>query len=360
MKRLRHLIVLAALILGITILCVAETAPKSTNFAKGNTVNSAETKKPKNPLFDTVVGDEYRQTESAVEYNNVYISGNFAMERVSITDEAAKDYAQIINNIADKLPKKVNIYSIVIPTSSEFYGPVGVYTDQTSGIKTVYENLSERVIPINAVKPLYAHADEDIYFRTDHHWTQRGAYYVYEEFAKASGKNIAPLSSFEVSLKECTGSLADFTKGTYGETLIRSNPDMMEKFSAPTYTAGAAYNDMYMQEFIRTLAAVYQSSNGYISFIGGDNPLSVFTTNVKNGKKLVILKESFGNAFATWALNNYSEVYVIDVRRFNSNGNPFNLKKFYDFVKYDDLVIINYPVSVTSSKTREYLSEFIK
>lgn len=360
MKRLRHLIVLTALILGITVLCVAETAPESTNLSKRNTANSAQTEKVKNPLFDTIIGDEFRQGEDAVEYNNVYISGNFAMERVSISNEAAKDYAKIVNNIAAKLPKKVNIYNIVVPTSSEFYGPENVYTNQTEGIKTVYENLSSRVIPINAVKPLYAHAGENIYFRTDHHWTQRGAYYVYEEFARVSNKEVPPLSSFEVSFKECTGSLADFTKGTYGETLIRSNPDIMERFSAPTYTAGAAYNDMYMQEFIRTLAAVYQSSNGYISFIGGDNPLSVFTTNVKNGKKLVILKESFGNAFATWALNNYSEVYVIDIRRFNSNGNPFNLSDFYDFVKYDDLVIINYPVSVASSKTREYLSEFIK
>ena len=33
-----------------------------------------------------------------------------------------------------------------------------------------------------------------------------------------------------------------------------------------------------------------------------------FKTNVNNGRKLVIIKESFGNAFATWALNNYNYV----------------------------------------------------
>ena len=202
-------------------------------------------------------------------------------------------------------------------------------------------------------------AGESVYFRTDHHWTQRGAYYVYEEFAKVSGNSIAPLSSFKVIYDSCVGSFANFGKGTYAETMCRNNPDILEKFIMPTVTAGAAYNDMYMKEYLRPLQAVYESTKGYTAFIGGDNPLSVFTTNVGNGKKIVILKESFGNAFATWAMNNYSEVYVIDVRKFNQNGRPFNLKAFYDFVRYDDLVIINYPVSVTSSGMRGNLSDFM-
>lgn len=310
-------------------------------------------------LLDTVVSNSRRKTGEIFRYNNVSIVGTYGMMTEYPTSTYVESYARALNLIAATAPVGVNIYNILVPTSCEFYGPEGVYLDQTTFIKNVYAELSERVIPINAVKTLDAHADEYIYFGTDHHWTQRGAYYVYSEFAKEKGMEIAPLSSFSARYGTLVGSFANFAKGTHCETVLRANPDAFEKFLIPTVTAGAAYGDMYMQKYLRPLSAVYESTNSYSAFIGGDNPLSVFTTNVSGGKKIVILKESFGNAFATWAMNNYSEVYVIDVRQFNSNGNRFKLKEFYDFVKFDDLVIINYPVSVTSSAIRSYLREFI-
>lgn len=311
-------------------------------------------------LTDTYVDDTYRLSGSAANYGNVYVAGNFGMERLLIPNDAAKDYAGAVNQIAANLPEQVNVFDIVIPTAAEFYGPQNVYTNQTAGIRTVYENLSERVTPVNAVRPLYNHAGENIYFRTDHHWTQRGAYYVYREFMEIKGETVPPLSEFPVRYGNYAGSLAGFAKGTYGETILRANPDCMERFLAPHYTAGAAYGDMYMKNYTRSLSAVYGDTNSYMAFIGGDNPLSVFTTDVGNGKKIVIMKESFGNAFATWALNNYSEVYVIDIREFNSSGKSrFNLREFYDFVHFDDLVVISYPVSVASSAMRGYLRGFI-
>ena len=123
--------------------------------------------------------------------------------------------------------------------------------------------------------------------------------------------------------------------------MLRANPDTIEKFIPFHYMDGAAYKDMYMTQHISHLNAVYPNVNSYLAYIGGDTPMAVSTSDIGNGKKLLILKESFGNAFATWALNNYSEVYVVDVRNFNKAENEFKLSDFYDFVKYDDIVIIN-------------------
>jgi hypothetical protein len=39
------------------------------------------------------------------------------------------------------------------------------------------------VIPVDVWSALNAHKNEYLYFRTDHHWTQRGAYYAYTAFA---------------------------------------------------------------------------------------------------------------------------------------------------------------------------------
>ncbi|MBE7012066.1 MAG: hypothetical protein E7415_05280 [Ruminococcaceae bacterium] len=310
-------------------------------------------------LTDTVVGDTHRLSGPTAQYGGVYIAGDYAMEKVSIPETSAQNYAAIINMFGDALPKSVGIYNIVVPTSSEFYGPSNVYCNQTEGIKTVYKNLSERIIPINAVKPLYEHAGESIYFRTDHHWTQRGAYYAYKELMDVKGETAPPLSDFPLKTGTYTGSFASFARGTAGEGIIKSKPDTIEIFAAPKFISGASYNDMYMKSFNRSVSAVYQSTSSYMAYLGGDNPLTVLTGSAGNGKKAVVIKESFGNAFAPWLLNNYSEVYVVDVRKFNTAGQRFKIKEFYDFIKFDDLIIINYPVSVSSSGIRTHLLNFI-
>lgn len=308
-------------------------------------------------LSDTYVGNTYRFSNPAASYKNIYLSGNFGMEKLSITDSAAKSYASAVNHLASAMPDNVNIFCIAVPSAAEFYGAPNVYTNQTAGIRTLYSNLSDRVIPINIVKPLYNHAGENIYFRTDHHWTQRGAYYAYREFMEIKGETVPEIWTYPVTYGSYVGSLASFSKGTAAESILKGSPDSLEKFSAPNYVAGASYNDMYMKNYKSSLRAVYENWNTYTSFIGGDNPLSVFVSNCQSGKKLVVLKESFGNAFSTWALSNYSEVYVIDVRKFN-NGTRFNLKDFYNFVHFDDLVIINYPGAISSSSIQNYIRKF--
>ena len=50
---------------------------------------------------------------------------------------------------------------------------------------------------VNIYDTLMSHNDEYLYFRTDHHWTALGAYYAYEEFAKAKGVKPLPLSKYE-------------------------------------------------------------------------------------------------------------------------------------------------------------------
>ena len=212
-------------------------------------------------LKDTVVGDNHRLSGSATAYNGVYLNGNFAMERVLIPDDAATYYAAIVNKFGEVLPDNVNIFNIVVPSSSEFYGTSEVYTNQTVGIKKIYENLSQRIIPVNAIKPLYAHADEGIYFRTDHHWTQRGAYYAYEALMNIKGEEVAPISDFPVKTGKYTGSFANFSKGTLGEKILRANPDTIEIFSTPKFTAGASYKDMVMKSYNRSVALspVYQT-----------------------------------------------------------------------------------------------------
>ena len=100
-----------------------------------------------------------------------------------------KRYAEIINQYQQAL-EGVNVYNMIVPTSAEFYLPrrFSKYSSsQKDSIDYIYSCLNENVIPVDAYSVIKEHTNEYIYFRTDHHWTPRGAYYAYSAFAQALG-----------------------------------------------------------------------------------------------------------------------------------------------------------------------------
>ena len=312
-------------------------------------------------LQDTYITDEYRLSGSIAQYGSIYTVGGYAaMEKLWYSDSNCKNYAGVVNAIADALPE-VQIYNIAVPTITEFYGPRSLYTNQIEGIKTIYENLSDKVMPINAVKAMWEHADEKLYFYTDHHWTQRGAYYAYRAFIENKGETLPEIWEFPKNdYYSFVGSFPSYMRGTAGASAIRSHPELLERFMPVVEYTGANYHDMYLSRKLSDSQVVNPNDNSYCTFINGDQPITHYITSVKNGKKLVIVKESFGDAFATWAVNNYEEVFIVDPRKWNGfggNWQEFNLRTFYDNVcQFDDLIIISYPGSTTSSMRQAILN----
>lgn len=334
-----------------------------TALAEKNEFNS---QRAINPIKQSgfVVGDDYRMAYNDVEkIGSLYVVGNVGFENLSISDHAAREYAGLVNNLAKEVPN-VDTYLVLIPSGSEFYSPKEIFRDQTSSISKIYDLVSKDIIPINAVEPLYNRANEKIYFMTDHHWTQRGAYYAYKSFLDSKGENIDIIDSFETSNNyDFVGYWADFLysfEGTNKLDKITRNKEMLERFMPKVWCEGMIYNNQYLDECVDIIPAVDPNVNAYITFIGGDNPVAVFNTSVDNNKSVCILKDSYGDAFATWALNNYSTVYIIDPRHTNGmygmGGGEFKLSKFYERTGFDDLIILNYPGAVESVGYRYGLS----
>lgn len=307
-------------------------------------------------MTDTYIDDTYRIDGNYAQYNGVYVVGNeAAMELLYYPESNCTSYAKVINSLSDALPS-VQVYNVVVPTMTEFYGPEELYTDQIKGIRTIYKNLDEKIMPVNVIKEMWPHADEHLYFATDHHWTQRGAYYAYRAFIHAKGEDIADLSEFpQDNASDFIGSWSHNLNGTPGEAVLKNNAETLERFMPIVEYTGAVYLDMYLKDKWRDNKIVDTQIDDYTTFLGGDMPIIKYKTSVTNGEKVVIVKESFGNAFATWAINNYEEVYVIDPRQWNGFGGAsdrgeFNLVEFYNEVcQFDDLVVVSYPGSATSN-----------
>lgn len=312
-------------------------------------------------LQDTAITDEYRLSGNVERYNGVYlVGGKVAMEQLGFPEENCVLYAGVINEIANTLPN-VKVYDLAVPSISEFYGPKEVYTDQISGIRKIYENLESSVMPVNAVKEMWAHADEKLYFYTDHHWTQRGAYYAYKAFIESTGEEAPDLSMFPKNDSDTfKGSWLAAMRGTAGADALSANPEPLERFMPIVNYTGSIYSDMYMTERAGKSEIINVNDNTYTTFIYGDQPLTHYNTSVKNGKSLLIIKESYGDAFATWSINNYENVYIVDPRYWNDFGghnNPFKLQTFYSEVaSFDDLLVVSYPGSAASSMRQAILN----
>jgi hypothetical protein len=59
--------------------------------------------------------------------------------------------------------------------------------------------------------------------------------------------------------------------------------------------------------------------NSYSVFIHGDLPICKMESTHKNGRKICLVKESYGNAFAPFLTNNYEKVIVVDQRSYKGN-----------------------------------------
>lgn len=231
-------------------------------------------------------------------------------------------YAEIINKYKASLGN-VNVYNMVVPTSVEFYLPkkYSKYSSsEKESIDYIYSCLSPDVTPIDAYSKLAEHTDEYIYLRTDHHWSPLGAYYAYTAFCEALGMEYHLITDYTEKVKDgFVGSLYGYTN----DITLANAPEQFHYFLPPdvTYSVQTYYYDTLAPKNGGALFHEYvEGANCYGMFLGADAIHTKITTSTKNGRKIVVFKESYGNAFVPFLVNNFEEIYVIDIRYFGTNA----------------------------------------
>ena len=114
----------------------------------------------------------------------------------------------------------------------------------------------------------------------------------------------------------------------------------MEYFLPPVNTTAtasdtdAAMSDGYGIQVINTETT---SSNKYLAFIGGDHGVIKITTDAQSDRSIVVIKESYANAFVPWLCANYKTVYFVDPRQMD-----VNLASFVKTNAIDEVLFLNY------------------
>ena len=270
------------------------------------------------------------------------IVGDSGYEYYNFSREVADQYIGMLNHTAQKLEGSAQVYDMVVPTSMDIILPESFRQNlNTSSQKDAIAYISGSLSPSIQSVPIYdtlkAHADEYIYFRTDHHWTALGAYYAYRSFAELKG--ISPVELSQCERKEFSGFLGAFYSDTNKNPALTQNPDTVVAY-VPPGTIKMQYTDREGNTFDWPLisdVSNWAASSKYSTFIGGDNPYTVIqNADLTDGSSCLVIKESFGNAFIPYLAANYQTVHVIDYRYWNGN-----IPEFVNSNNIQDVLFLN-------------------
>jgi len=186
----------------------------------------------------------------------------------------------------------------------------------------------------NGYTTLYAHRDEPIYYRTDHHWTTLGAYYGYAATAEALGLTPQPKESFRPV------TVSDSFFGTvYSSSGVRwVKPDTMERWVPDSGVTLTRYDSPE-----GTVSPVYDESrlevkDKYSYYLGGNVSRAVIETG-HGGGKLLVLRDSYADCELPFFFAHYAEIHVLDLRYFRQSVSEYASGE--DF----DAILVSYSLS---------------
>jgi hypothetical protein len=294
--------------------------------------NPKKVQAPEDSNLDSAAQKAYLEGFEEFDAGSVLIL-NGKIYTTNSGDPAISPYfAKMLNVYADTLRGKARVFSAVAPLSSA-YIPLKSYERYAqrneATLQAIQTNLNPGVYFADVMGEMNQHYNEYLWYGSDHHWTGLGAYYGYVAFCKAAGITPVPLSSMEK--KERKGFLGTLYELTRDQS-VRDNPDQVETYIPPGIETKAVYYNAYDFKYPQ-LSKVFCNSPSYSSFICGDTPLMKITTNVKNGKKIAVVKNSMGNAFVVYLISHYEQIYVVDFRY-----SKHNLLKIMKDAQVDDLV----------------------
>lgn len=262
------------------------------------------------------------------------------------------NYAEDINAYKEALGKDINVYSMVLPTSVSYYLPEN-YLDLVESEKDDIDSIEKHlknVTNVDAYTALLRHKKEPIYSRTDHHWQPLGAYYAAEEFAKEAGVDFADISKYKKHvLSGYVGTMYGYTKSS---TLLE-NPESFIYYEPETSVEVEQYSTSFTNP-VQTELFVnpdYLDNSSYYLIFGMDDNIRHVKTKCKNGRNLVIFKDSYGNALLPFLTSSFENIYLCDIRYFDLNA-----ASFIRSVKATDVLFAMCTYSAVGIN-REHLSE---
>jgi hypothetical protein len=272
------------------------------------------------------------QTERVLvkqENNGIYFGkSGYLLEEFEKPGEQFHKNLNSIQTFTNKA-KDITSYLLLAPTSVEIYKEklplhASSYSEKEI-IDMAKRQIEDSLGFIDVSNTLLSNKNEQIFFRTDHHWTMRGAFYAYHAASKAMG--LTPFEMEEFSIDKVS-------KDFYGTYYSKANlhdikPDQIEVFQPKfdmtykvLYEDGKGSNTLYDRAYL-------SEKDQYALFLSGNHSLVKIQSDIQNGRKLAVIKDSYAHAFIPFLANHYEETHVLDLRYYH--------KSIYEYLKDNEI-----------------------
>ena len=268
---------------------------------------------------------------------------------IKTVNKVAEIYTEQGIRVASALPPQ----SVGVMVEPEYLEKMNC-ADQAEISTYILNGLSDQVYTVDTVPLLRAHNDEYIYFRTDHHWTALGAYYVYEALCKELDMEPAPLENFEVwDQGRFQGSLywkAPRTNALTEDNVYAYNPpgDLTTRISKD---GGSGFEWTVLTDMTKS-----DVSTKYMTFLaGGGQMVKIVNNDLPDAGNCVIIKDSFGTCIAPFFTQNYHTLYVVDYRYYNKNMSTI-VRSF----EIDDIIFLPNLGATQTTSVNDLLQKYTK
>ena len=291
------------------------------------------------------------------QIGSLYLNGDSAYELYYFSEKAVRAHASLLNTVQAMFPK-VKLSAMIVPNS------FGVILDPkvqeklaSSGMDQAiaysYSLMDKRVNTVNVFDALSAHKKEYIYFRTDHHWTQLGAYYGYQEYCKSMGYSTKPLSDYQkLDFPEFYGTFYFFMNRPES---LKGHPDQVTAYQGSMNSMQYTDSKGNLQEGkLINDASQMLPGNKYNCFMLGDHGyVEIHNEGAPRKKSILVLKDSYGNAFVPLLAQDYRDVYVVDYRHYQGNASSLIQEK-----GIEEILFLNNIMGIGESLSQKMLAVF--
>jgi len=257
------------------------------------------------------------------EIHNVYIGKNhYLLEHYTekeFNPQQISKNLQALEKFVGKTKQNADVHVMMVPTKSwvlrEKLPAFAPHYKEQKFYDALQQKLEKEDVLISVEPVLDAHKEEEIYYRTDHHWTTLGAWYAYEQYTKAVSGDLQRAQR----KKKFRCISKDFYGTTYAKINYARQADKIEIYE-PEDKLRVVYNmgekktkTLYDVSFLKT-------ADQYSVFTGGNQAVLEITGGIKNGKTLLLIKDSFANSILPFLAEDYEKLVVVDLRQLNVSG----------------------------------------
>jgi len=249
------------------------------------------------------------------EINGVYLGSDGYL----IEQHLPEDYSELLvakrTALLQKLVEQWDATVMLVPTADNILTdkmPANApYYDQAELLEMIAEQVGDSHY-VDVYGSLRAHAEEEIYYRTDHHWTSLGAYYGYLAWAENRGED-----PFAYRLNAMAVASEDFLGTLHSKTNLDRKGDTIRYFASTekrpitvTYDFQRETDTFYEESYLET-------KNQYGFFLDDNHAFIQIDTSYRNGKTLFVIKDSYANSMIPLLTPHYQRIYVVDLRYYN-------------------------------------------